>query len=109
MHDLKVGQTFYIGYNPDEEACLVRSVDKGVVTFYVAGKDSRVGSFLLGSMMHQLMRFQKHDPSDDAELYRELISAVERKFPGETRHQTALRYIREAEERVAEGECKKDG
>lgn len=31
------------------------------------------------------------------ELYAELIFAVARKFPGETRHQTALRYIREAE------------
>ena len=27
----------------------------------------------------------------------ELLYAVERKFPGETRFQTALRYIREAE------------
>lgn len=31
--------------------------------------------------------------------YSELIMAVARKFPGETRHQTALRYIREAESR----------
>jgi len=29
--------------------------------------------------------------------YHELIFAVERKFPDETRHETALRYIREAE------------
>lgn len=32
--------------------------------------------------------------------YNELIMAVERKFPGETRHQTALRYIRQAEAEV---------
>lgn len=31
------------------------------------------------------------------ELYNELIYAVGKKYPGETRHQTALRYIREAE------------
>lgn len=31
------------------------------------------------------------------ELYNELLSAVQRVFPGETRHQTALRYIRQAE------------
>ena len=31
------------------------------------------------------------------ELYHELIYAVEKKFPDETRHQTALRYIMEAE------------
>ena len=31
--------------------------------------------------------------------YMELLSAVERKFPGESRHETALRYIREREMR----------
>lgn len=30
-------------------------------------------------------------------LYQELLMAVCKKFPGETRHQTALRYIRAAE------------
>lgn len=34
---------------------------------------------------------------DKAYLYYELLYAVERKFPDETRHQTALRYIQEAE------------
>jgi len=29
--------------------------------------------------------------------YRELLYSVARKFPGETRHETALRYIRAAE------------
>jgi len=29
--------------------------------------------------------------------YNELLMAVESKFPGETRHQTALRYIRDRE------------
>ena len=33
----------------------------------------------------------------DAELYRELIYAVASKFPDETCHETALRYIRNAE------------
>ena len=32
-----------------------------------------------------------------ADKYHELLWAVARKFPGETRHETALRYIREAE------------
>lgn len=32
----------------------------------------------------------------------ELLMAVERKFPGESRHQTALRYIREAESRASQ-------
>jgi hypothetical protein len=34
----------------------------------------------------------------DAELYKELLYAVGSKYPNETRHQTALRYIRRAEE-----------
>jgi len=39
-----------------------------------------------------LKRFQEL-----ASLYSELLYAVEKKFPNETRHQTALRYIRERE------------
>jgi hypothetical protein len=34
---------------------------------------------------------------DVSELYYELLYAVARKFPNESRHETALRYIREAE------------
>lgn len=37
-----------------------------------------------------------------SKLYDELLYAVARKFPGESRHETALRYIREAEKRPAE-------
>lgn len=33
-------------------------------------------------------------------LHNELLYAVVRVFPGESRHETALRYIREAEARV---------
>jgi len=36
---------------------------------------------------------------DTRDLYNELIMAVACKFPGETRHQTALRYIMERESR----------
>lgn len=39
----------------------------------------------------------------DRKAYEELIYAVERKFPNETRHETALRYIRQAEERANSG------
>ncbi len=31
------------------------------------------------------------------EKYSQLLSAVERKFPGETRHEAALKYIRQVE------------
>lgn len=37
--------------------------------------------------------------------YHELIYAVARAFPGETRHQTALRYIRETEANCHGGPC----
>ena len=37
------------------------------------------------------------DEPDVYGLYHELIMAVESKFKGETRHQTALRYIKESE------------
>lgn len=36
-------------------------------------------------------------PDDVVQKYEELLYAVHRKFPDETRHQTALRYIKTAE------------
>ena len=42
-------------------------------------------------------------PQDIQSRYDELIMAVGRVFPGETRYQTALRYIREAEARAVPG------
>ena len=39
--------------------------------------------------------------------YNELIMAVGRKFPNESRHSTALRYVQETERRANEGgSCK---
>ena len=46
----------------------------------------------------ELSQFTKAKTKRDLQLD-ELLFAVERKFPGETRFQTALRYIREAEAR----------
>lgn len=41
--------------------------------------------------------------------YAQLLLAVERAWPGETRHETALRYIRETEARANEpGEAKQE-
>ena len=40
-------------------------------------------------------------------LYHELLFAVVRKHDDETRHETALRYIREAESRVYDESCEK--
>lgn len=41
---------------------------------------------------------------DRLKQYQQLVFGVERKFPGETRHETALRYILEAE-RKSMSEC----
>jgi hypothetical protein len=38
-----------------------------------------------------------------ADLYNELLYAVESKYPGESRHDTALRYIRDRETRPSNG------
>jgi hypothetical protein len=39
-------------------------------------------------------------------LYEELLFAVGNKYPGETRHQTALRYIQQAEApRISAAQC----
>jgi len=44
-----------------------------------------------------------------SERYNELLYAVAQKFPGESRHETALRYIREAERHDGEaGSCKQN-
>ena len=40
---------------------------------------------------------EKQTENQEENKYNELIMAVETKCPGETRHQTALRYIRQAE------------
>lgn len=40
---------------------------------------------------------QRDELKADAERYQELLYAVQRKFPNEPRHETALRYIKHAE------------
>lgn len=46
--------------------------------------------------------------ADLEEKYNELIMAVAKKFTNETRHQTALRYIQEAEKLEDNTPCKND-
>lgn len=41
-------------------------------------------------------------------LHKELLMGVARKFPGETRHETALRYIKERESREYSGPCQEN-
>jgi hypothetical protein len=48
--------------------------------------------------------YQHGCPKAPDDRYNELLYAVTRKFPHESRHETALRYIREAEE-IHSGPC----
>ena len=50
----------------------------------------------------ELSQFTKAKTARDL-LLNQLLYAVERKHPGETRFQTALRYIQEAERRANSG------
>jgi uncharacterized protein YjiS (DUF1127 family) len=53
-----------------------------------------------GVMRLQEINNELQEMSSIRALYDELIMAVARKFPGESRHQTALKYIREIENRA---------
>lgn len=65
-----------------------------------------IGSFALG--MAVASRRQDEIQSKAESLYHELIMQVERKFPGESRHDTAKRYIQEAERFSGESEALSD-
>lgn len=50
------------------------------------------------STFNSLITSTENDLLDVREKYNELVMAVGNKFEGETRHETALRYIRNAEQ-----------
>ena len=54
-------------------------------------------SGLLPSSQEKLDEVRQKNDAINSAKYFELIMAVGKKYSGETRHQTALRYIREAE------------
>ena len=49
------------------------------------------------------------DAKKEINQYNELLLAVETKCPNETRHETALRYIREAEKGSQDSHCLTSG
>jgi len=49
------------------------------------------------------------EPCQTRQKYDALLYAVARKFPGESRHETALRYIQSAESAVSAGDTATDG
>lgn len=60
------------------------------------------GAFLFGRLRGELVQAQQYAIYSGgrslADLYQELIMQVGNKYPNETRHQTALRYLRNAEQ-----------
>lgn len=58
-----------------------------------------VKQVLQGSGAQSFVYLPFREATQLREKYHELLYAVARKFPDETRHETALRYIKEAEER----------
>ena len=51
----------------------------------------------LDALREAIREQRTKDPNDYKALYHELIYAVASKYPNESRHQTALRYITRAE------------
>ena len=64
----------------------------------------RIFDWFIGGDLHGC--YKNYDIESLSKKYDELIFAVGRKFPHETRHQTALRYIREAESTTTKGNTK---
>jgi hypothetical protein len=58
---------------------------------------------LIGPPIESALGLRIADLERTEAKYQELLFAVARKFPGETRHETALRYILEAEAAVKVG------
>ena len=83
--------------------------------FGCSSKSSTINEFLyradteiIDKLFLELSQFTRAKTAREIELahdYNELIYAVGTKFPGESRHETALRYIRQAESRVSQVGC----
>lgn len=123
-HDLPIGMKLYTHPSPSDAERLAEALRCALTWIEVAphadscgdadaynhtelrscgcGKDAIVENLTEALAIHSA---QAHPPAASvmdamqelADKYHELLWAVARKFPGETRHETALRYIREAE------------
>jgi len=86
--------------------------DEEKSNFFLSGKGVETGiiapaiSNEVAMAFHRCFEFEKQlaacerqrdELKADAERYQELLYAVQRKFPNESRHETALRYIKHAE------------
>jgi Lar family restriction alleviation protein len=90
--------------NPPRDVAVAFSLDNGAVNYYgVECSNHDCDCSLKSEPTEQgaIARWNRRSGEQDAKdtaLYRELLYAVSKKWPGESRHETALRYIRRAEE-----------
>lgn len=68
-------------------------VDNGTRGTTTIRRNDDIGMIAYGTRLYE----HPLPPDDVVQKYGELLYAVHKKFPDETRHQTALRYIKKAE------------
>lgn len=91
------------GSDPKEIACSRGTAsDTTIITSYNFAEAARVLG-LDDGLFDDTDALSAPAGPEKNKLYAELLYAVEQAFPGESRHETALRYIREAERRSKEG------
>lgn len=90
----------------DEELLAVKYVSADGMNFYIAdevGGRRKGENFedesecIANAALIAALRNNAEELIRDARRYRKLLMEVSRKWPDETRHETALRYIRQAE------------
>lgn len=69
---------------------------------------TRGDEFAALEQARRILEVGGENSKDYRTLYYELIMAVARKYPGETRHQTALRYIQRAETTTSGEACQSE-
>lgn len=80
------------------EAAVLEKLKAQEPVGYMVKHDDKCMGFLPTSEKNTVPVYLHPLPPDDVvQKYEELLYAVHRKFPDETRHQTALRYIKTAE------------
>lgn len=80
-----------------EEFGELPSREQDLIRFFL--KDNSFDTeFMVTAIQEYFLRNRQKPQEDIEKKYNELIMAVGNKFDGETRHETALRYIQKAEQ-----------
>jgi hypothetical protein len=84
---------YHLPISDEDKPELLRLINAALVAAYARGREHNDVA-----IAHPL----REQLAAEREKYQELLYAVERKWPNETRHQTALRYIQHAERKDSE-------